>query len=194
MLCQPDSCSYTSPECNPFIDTLFGALRTKSYLPYAAPSPPPHNAASSSSQATDGGIPIPLDGLMNPSSSSGHVRKRSFDQEDDLRPVKGPRLNADGTFSRYGHPDGRGTWQPRGGGSGRMNIPGRADFMDGGMNGVEGMNGRGPYRQQERRGICRDYHSAFHAIIFAYSLLTILQITAIVLEAHSASTAMVTMR
>ncbi|TCD67536.1 hypothetical protein EIP91_012290 [Steccherinum ochraceum] len=145
-----------------FVEALFNVLRSKSYLPYGAP-PPSTTSASTSSQPQDGGIPIPLDGLLNPSgSSSGHVRKRSFDRDDDLRPAKGPRLNADGQFSRYGQrPDGgRGTWQQRGERGGRMNIPGRADFMDGGMNGaVDGMNGRGPYRQQERRGICRDYHN-----------------------------------
>lgn len=149
-----------SAECTPFIDTLFNVLRSKSYMPYAPPSPPANTSATGSSHA-DGGIPIPLDGLLNSaSSSSGHVRKRSFDQEDDLRPAKGARLNADNQFSRYGRQDGRGTWQQRGERGGRMNIPGRADFMDGGMNGaMDGMNGRAPYRQQERRGICRDYHS-----------------------------------
>ena len=44
----------------------------------------------------------------------------------------------------------------------------RADYMDGGMNGVMdpgmsgmGMNGRGQYQAPLQRGICRDYHSEF---------------------------------
>ena len=47
-----------------------------------------------------------------------------------------------------------------------MAIQGRADYMDGGMNGAMdmamngGMDGRGSYRPPGRgRGICRDYHS-----------------------------------
>ena len=49
-----------------------------------------------------------------------------------------------------------------------MDVNGRPDYMDGGMAGMDmgmgmnGMNGRGQnYRPPERRGICRDYHSAF---------------------------------
>ncbi|KAH8100565.1 hypothetical protein BXZ70DRAFT_1022606 [Cristinia sonorae] len=151
---------FLEKECSGFINTLFNVLRTKSYLPYTPPSPTTH-AATSSSSIADGGIPIPLDALLTSSGpSSGHVRKRSFDDDHDLRPSKGPRLNADGQFSRYDRQDGRGQWQQRGERTSRMNIQGQADFMDGGMNGaMDGMNGRGPYRQQERRGICRDYHN-----------------------------------
>ena len=64
-----------------------------------------------------------------------------------------------------------------------MNIPGRADYMDGGvdpsmemgMGGMMMMNGRGAYRPPERnRGICRDYHSKCrlrHCHAYAISLL-----------------------
>lgn len=168
-------------------------------MPYAPPSPLPASGSSHSAPA-DGGIPIPLDGLLSAlgPSSAGHVRKRSFDQDDDLRPTKGARLNADGQFSRYGRQDGRGTWQSRGERGGRMNIPGRADFMDGGMNGsMDGMNGRGAY-QNERRGICRDYYSASQKlssiVSIVYQRFVLTQTTATALAGRSASIAMVTMR
>ncbi|KAJ3479184.1 hypothetical protein NLI96_g9235 [Meripilus lineatus] len=158
---------FLEKECNPFIDTLFTALRTKSYLPYSEPPPPPTNAPSSSQQS-DQGIPIPLDAILPPPgpSPSGRTRKRSMELDDrDLRPTKGPRLNDDGHYSRYGRQDGR--WGNRGDRGSRMGIEGRPDYMDGGpAPGMEsGMNGvpvgpRGSYRPPERRGICRDYHSA----------------------------------
>lgn len=150
-------------ETTSFIDTLFTAIRTKSYLPYSAPSPPIGTDASSSTAVPDGGIPIPLDGLI-PSiegDSPDRRRKRSLDYDDgDFRPAKGPRLQEDGQFPRPARGSGRGE---RGG---RMMISGRADYMDGGMAmemGMGGgmMNGRGAYRPPDRgRGICRDYHSA----------------------------------
>ncbi len=153
-----------------FIDTLFTALRTKSYLPYSAPSPPSGSMASSSSHNIDIGIPIPLDALLTPTSpgSQERGRKRSLEQDErDLRPTKGARLGNDG-HSRYGRPE-RGSWAPREGRGGRMMISGRADYMDGGMDGAMEMgigggmmNGRGAYRPPDRgRGICRDYHSEF---------------------------------
>ena len=48
-----------------------------------------------------------------------------------------------------------------------MNLSGRADFMDGGMSGMDmgmgmNMNGRNGHTYRppdQRRGICRDYHS-----------------------------------
>ena len=53
-----------------------------------------------------------------------------------------------------------------------MMVSGRADYMDGGMNGPMEMgmvgnmtNGRGAYRPPDRpRGICRDYHSVYHVL------------------------------
>ncbi|KAI0690701.1 hypothetical protein BC835DRAFT_1280552 [Cytidiella melzeri] len=153
-----------------FIQTLFTALRTKSYMPYAAPSPPTSPSGSSAIPSVDNGIPIPLD-LVTPteSISPDRRRKRSLDHDGrDYRPQKGPRLGDDGHFQRYGRPE-RGSW---GGGEkgGRMMISGRADYMDGGAEsaielgmgdamsrGI--MNERG-YRPPDRlRGTCRDYHN-----------------------------------
>jgi RNA-binding protein 26 len=153
-----------SLETSTFIDTLFTALRTKSYVPYSALSPPATAAASSSTTPQDGGIPIPFDALMtsDESESPDRRRKRSHEYDDsDLRPTKGPRLHNDGQLRH-----GRGFSRERGG---RMMMSGRADYMDGGMNGAmemgmgSMMNGRGTYRPPDRgRGICRDYHSTSH--------------------------------
>ncbi|KAI0757205.1 hypothetical protein C8Q80DRAFT_1092235 [Daedaleopsis nitida] len=166
---------FLEKECSSFVDTLFIALRTKSYLPYSAtPSSSSAPNYPSSSTSTDGGIPIPLDGLVHASDSSPERgRKRGIDQDDydSHGPSKGARLNQDGQFSRYGgREDGRSSWGGRNDRNGaRMDMNGaRADFMDGGMGGMGmngggmGMNGRGGqnYRPPEqRRGICRDYHN-----------------------------------
>lgn len=150
-----------------FLDTLFTALRTKSYLPYSATSPST-GYPSSSTQEADVGIPIPLDALLSPSipTSPERRRKRSLDHDDrEFRPAKGPRLSNDGQFSRYGQNDNRPSWGGRGDRGGR--ISGRGDYMDGAMpNGGMGMgmsqNGRIPsYQPPDRaaRGICRDYHN-----------------------------------
>ncbi|KAI0803043.1 hypothetical protein BC629DRAFT_1591141 [Irpex lacteus] len=160
---------FLEKETPSFIQTLFTAIRTKSYMPYAAPSPPRSPSGPSAIQTVDNGIPIPLD-LVTPSESISpdRRRKRSLENDDrDYRPPKGPRLNDDGSFQRYGRAD-RGSW--RDGRGGRMMISGRADYMDGGADssmqpgmgdGMGGgmMNGRG-YRPPDRpRGICRDYHN-----------------------------------
>ncbi|KAH9950510.1 hypothetical protein B0H21DRAFT_723637 [Amylocystis lapponica] len=169
---------FLEKEGPPFIDTLFTALRTKSYLPYSATTPS-SGYASSSAQSIDTGIPIPLDALLSPSipTSPSRGRKRSIDHDDrDSRPpAKGPRLS-EGQFSRYGRNDARPAWGARPERTGRMNFSGRADYMDGGLNGVNGgmdagmaggMNGAGhmngrpghTYHPPDRRGICRDYHN-----------------------------------
>ncbi|KAI0936116.1 hypothetical protein AcW1_000438 [Taiwanofungus camphoratus] len=169
---------FLEKEGPPFIDTLFTVLRTKSYLPYSATSPS-SGYPSSSTQQIDTGIPIPLDALLSPSipTSPERGRKRSIDHDDrDSRPpAKGPRLNNDGQFSRYGRNDNRSSWGSRSDRGGRMGMNGRGDYMDGamnggmemssGMNGAMGsmgpMNGRGTqtYRPPDRRGICRDYYN-----------------------------------
>lgn len=165
-----DVVSYTDfgIECLPFIETLFTALRTKSYLPYSEPSPAPSNPQPSSQQS-DQGIPIPLDAILPPTATGtpARARKRSMEVDDrDLRPAKGPRLSDDSQFPRYGRQDGRPSWSNRVDRGSRMGLEGRPDYMDGGAApGVDmGMNGlpaghRGAYRPPERRGICRDYHS-----------------------------------
>ncbi|KAL4243123.1 RNA-binding protein 26/27 [Abortiporus biennis] len=156
---------FLEKESASFLDTLFTALRTRSYLPYSSSNTPPQGPPALDS--TDTGIPIPLDAIMATSDnpSPGRGRKRSIDHDDrDLRPAKGPRLSQEGQYSRYGRQDGRGTWGGRGERGGRMLPPGRSDYTDGGMNGdgEMGINGaqmvpRG-YRPPNR-GICRDYHN-----------------------------------
>ncbi|PCH33451.1 hypothetical protein WOLCODRAFT_135145 [Wolfiporia cocos MD-104 SS10] len=161
-----------------FIDTLFTALRTKSYLPYSSTSP--SAGYPSSSTSIDTGIPIPLDALLSPSTPTppeqrGRKRSLDMDDRDGHPPAKGSRLN-DGQFSRYGRGDNRSSWGGRGERGSRMGISGRADYMDGGMQGMGGghgasgamgpSNGRIPSYQppEQTRGICRDYfHNGYCA-------------------------------
>ncbi|KAI0639206.1 hypothetical protein C8Q77DRAFT_46053 [Trametes polyzona] len=162
---------FLEKECPTFVDTLFTALRTKSYLPYSATPSTSTYPSSSTTTSADVGIPIPLDGLLNPTPvSPERGRKRGIDSDDyDAHgPSKGPRLHGDSQFSRHGRNDRSswGGWGDRGDRSGRMDVNGRPDHMDGGMAGMDmgmgmnGMNGRGQnYRPPERRGICRDYHN-----------------------------------
>lgn len=178
-----DSCfNCFQAECSSFVDTLFTVIRTKSYMPYSAT---PSSPSSFPSKPLDNGIPIPLDALM-PSSSSDRIRKRSDadDERDGRPPAKGPRLNNDAQFSRYGNGGGDGHMGPQS--SGGWSRPHGDRFRDGGgmamgigayagqlaamgMNGMNGMvgvggmmNGRRPQGYQppdQKRGICRDYHS-----------------------------------
>ncbi|KAI6045139.1 hypothetical protein EDC04DRAFT_2638695 [Pisolithus marmoratus] len=131
---------FLEKEGPPFIDTLFTVLRTKSYLPYDnAPAYP----SSSTQHPNDVGIPIPLDGLIqNSSSSPGRGQKRSLEY-DDHRPVKGPRLGTSGPFSRYSDAQDYRAWEDR---SDRL-----------GMGGANGQRIQ-TYQPPDRRGVCRDYH------------------------------------
>lgn len=163
-------------EASKFVDSLFSALRSKSYLPYEPIKDVP-----------DGGIPIPLDALMSSASPSDRARKRSHEEDDhDHPPPKGPRLNNEGHFSRY-HGQSRGGADLRGGqmngrGMGRGEGPSMNGHMRGPM-GIDihhsspmyrppgvGFNGRG------RRGICRDYHSKSFILVPGAFQLTIGQI------------------
>jgi RNA-binding protein 26 len=159
----PQACCSRIIECAPFIDTLFTVLRTKSYLPYGVnattSSYPP-----SSSPSLDTGIPIPLDALLSPSiPSSERPRKRSMDS-DELNggpSAKGPRLSAEGQFSRYSN--GRNDSRSTGGWGGHRDRNERQGANGQGLS-MGHQNGRQPqpYRPPEmRRGICRDYHSTW---------------------------------
>ncbi|TFK57421.1 hypothetical protein OE88DRAFT_1716054 [Heliocybe sulcata] len=163
---------FLEKEGPPFIDQLFAALRSKSYLPYSAASPPPQTPTG---PAVDNGIPIPLDGLLTPSIPlPDRGRKRSFDYDDrDGRPpAKSARMSNDGPFSRYSNGRSTGQWGgrperlPRGRGNGDYADPmdsgmGMGEGMNGGINGgMGGMNGRPGQSYQppgQKRGICRDY-------------------------------------
>ncbi|OCB88593.1 hypothetical protein A7U60_g4296 [Sanghuangporus baumii] len=132
-----------------FVDTLFAALRSKSYIPYTT-SPSSFPPSSNSSQ--DVGIPIPLDALMSPSSTSpgrGRGTKRAHDGDDrDTRgPPKGPRLSNEGYFARQTNGYSTDNWQQ-----------GSDMFKGDAMNSV-GQNG---FLQGQRvmlpKGVCRDYH------------------------------------
>lgn len=166
-------------------------LRTKSYLPYSASSP--SSSFATKGLDADTGIPIPLDGLLSPSLSSPADRglKRTLDgDEREGRPsTKGLRLSTDGQFSRYStNDDGRGEHRSTGGWGTRMEGPvvngyrhdmevygadvgiiGGTTMTMPNMNGPKSLNGR---RQQvyqppdQKRGICRDYHSMFMLISF----------------------------
>ncbi|KZV77625.1 hypothetical protein PENSPDRAFT_746751 [Peniophora sp. CONT] len=128
-----------------FVNTLFTALRTKSYLPYTTSSTPPPVATGSNDQ----GIPIPLDALLAPAAGpQGRKRAGDYDEAADGRPAKGPRLSHDDQFAGRGNGHGMG--------NGMM-----------GMNGMQGMNGMGMQGMPNQRiyqppgggrGICRDYH------------------------------------
>jgi RNA-binding protein 26 len=159
-------------ECPSFIDTLFTVLRTKSYLPYSTDSTP------TQPRAMDTGIRIPLDALISPSSPE-RGQKRSMDYDDlDGRPTKGPRLSVDGghgQFSRFPHGRGSGQRGGRGGMNGHdggMHMGGMG--MNGGMHGHMGqMNDRRPQGYQppdQKRGLCRDYHSESRSrsLLFTY--------------------------
>ncbi|KAF9560207.1 hypothetical protein CPC08DRAFT_818389 [Agrocybe pediades] len=157
---------FLEKECPAFIDTLFTAIRTKSYLPY--------NAAPASPKTLDNGIPIPLE-ILTPNPVPDRSRKRnSIDDERDGRPpAKTQRLNNDGSFSRYGNGSGEGRGGPQQ--SGGWTRPQGDRFRDGGMgmggypmmggmpmNGMGMMNGRRPQGYQppdQKRGVCRDYHN-----------------------------------
>ncbi|VDB84501.1 unnamed protein product [Peniophora sp. CBMAI 1063] len=118
-----------------FVNTLFTALRTKSYLPYTTSSTPPPAPSGSADQ----GIPIPLDALLQPAAAP-HGRKRAgdYDETADGRPAKGPRLSQGDQFAGRGNGYGMGN----------------------GMMGIGGMNGNQRIYQPPGggRGICRDYH------------------------------------
>lgn len=135
-----------------FVDTLFAALRSKSYVPYSS-TPATYDHTSAKPQ--DIGIPIPLDLFTSPLSTSPEGnRKRSHEDDDrDARgPPKGPRLGNDAYFNRNAYANGSNqsdNWQRT-----PMDGP-RGDFNT---------NGVGP-RQNGRvmlpRGVCRDYHRMY---------------------------------
>ncbi|KAL0575134.1 hypothetical protein V5O48_006838 [Marasmius crinis-equi] len=127
------------PECSSFIDTLFTALRSKSYLPYTTSPPPPP------SKSLDGGIPIPFDALVSTPEGS---RKRSLEDETEGGPPsKGPRLDSDDHVSRHGNSGHDPRWSNRGGRSnGYRDSPAH-------------MNARSGYNPPDQRRICRDYYN-----------------------------------
>ena len=154
-------------ECSGFIDTLFTVLRTKSYVPYvAADDSPPLQVTPLDNPD---GIPIPLDVLLKPSLDQQRPRKRSNPGNDgDERPHKGPRLNNDAGFSRYGDDGSRsaGGWVgmhgytgPRVGGMNPFSVP------------ANGRQSQGYQPPDQKRGICRDYHSSFLFSTDDYMLL-----------------------
>ncbi|PPQ67018.1 hypothetical protein CVT24_011312 [Panaeolus cyanescens] len=143
---------FLETECAGFIDTLFTALRTKSYLPYTA------TPSSPSTKPVDGGIPIPIDVLL-PHSQGDRGRKRSnSNDEADGRPSKGARFNHDGQYSRYGSGGSQGWGRP----GQQMMMPGFGMPMFPG-NGMPQMGGgrrqQGYQPPDQKRGICRDYHN-----------------------------------
>ncbi|KAF8587345.1 hypothetical protein K439DRAFT_1630837 [Ramaria rubella] len=165
---------FLEKEASKFVDALFSALRTKSYLPYEPIKSEPYEPIK---MEPGGGIPIPLDALMSAVGSSDRGRKRSLDgNEHEHPPPKGPRLSGDGHFSRYPGSNGRhsrGTGNHHHGGvqaNGRGAGRGEGSSMNGTMHGQLGNMdahqlapmyrppGSG-YAGRSRRGICRDYHN-----------------------------------
>ena len=149
-------CNSLFPEGPSFIDTLFTVLRTKSYLPYTTSSSP-SQPTPSNPHPTDAGIPIPLDGLLSNNASSperGQKRSLADEDRDGHHPAKGPRLTVDGQFSRY--PSGRdarstGQWPPR--------TDRHASANGVGPSAMNGQRIQTYHPPDQRRGICRDYHS-----------------------------------
>ncbi|KAI5123583.1 hypothetical protein M0805_003401 [Coniferiporia weirii] len=143
-----------------FVDTLFSALRSKSYVPYTST---PTSYPPSGAKSQDAGIPIPLDALLSPSTSTSPDRgtKRSLEGDDrETRgPPKGPRLSNDIYFARNSHANGHGqtdNWQ-RGPVDGQRVDYGSNGGLSGGMGGVVNGQGARPFHHLPR-GVCRDYH------------------------------------
>ncbi|KAG8935910.1 hypothetical protein FRC02_005665 [Tulasnella sp. 418] len=146
---------FLEQEAAPFVDKLFQALRTKSYLTPAegvkptptaskSPSPPSQPQVQTSSTSDDIAIPIPSSSQSNhlyasPIPTEPRGRKRNLDNDDEyqlnVRP-KGPRIGDDHA-SRYGN------------GRGSMNAERSTPSSRGGM---IGQNGRS-------KGICYNYHN-----------------------------------
>lgn len=136
-------------ECSPFIDTLFTALRSKSFLPYT------ESPSTFSNKSLDNGIPIPLDALLSSPSSPDSSRKRSLENPESAArpPAKGPRISAEGQFSRYSN---GGAGPSTGGWS---NNRGPQNGMSSAANAPLRMNGQPVYQPPDQRRICRDYYS-----------------------------------
>jgi len=173
-------------ECAGFINTLFTVLRTKSYMPYvAAEDSPPLQVTPLDNHD---GIPIPLDGLLTPSPDTRPKKRSNPGNDGDERPHKGPRLNNDAGFSRYGDDAARSA-------GGWMGMHGYAGPRMGGMNPFpvppNGRQSQGYQPPDQKRGICRDYHSSLLFDIVNYMQLTsfIFKIVVIVHGVQCASTA-----
>lgn len=146
----------SAAETQHFINLLFNAIRSQSYLPYNTSPPPtpnqPHNNSNPpATTPNSGGIPIPMDAFVAGPSNPSNPRKRGLDNPPDEHEYrKGPRLGGDPGHSRHGR-GGRGQWDGRGGGRGGHVEP----------SGEHAGNRPQQYRppDQSKRGICRDYHS-----------------------------------
>ena len=144
-------------ESQHFINLLFNAIRSQSYLPYNTSPPPtptrPSDNSNPSANATNGGgIPIPLDALVAGPSNPPNPRKRGLDNPPDEHEYrKGPRLSNDPGYPGRGR-GGRGQWDGRGGGRGGYEGPSAGEY-----GGDRPQQYRPP--DQPKRGMCRDYHS-----------------------------------
>jgi len=116
---------------------------------------PSYSSSSSTQQPSDVGIPIPLDGLLQNNATSPERGQKRALEYDDHHPAKGPRLSTDTHFNRYSNGRDYRQW---GEGSERQ--------------GAANTNGQRiqTYQPPERRGICRDYHSAHISLAYPDSL------------------------
>ena len=148
------------PEAPTFIDTLFTVLRTKSYLPYtdSAPTHPPYPSTSSTQQLSNVGIPIPLDGLLQNNTTSPERGQKRALEYDDHNPSKGPRLGADSHFNRYANGRDYRQWGEKNERPGVVNSSNQRIQT---------------YQPPERRGICRDYHSAYISLAYSCNYIII---------------------
>ena len=111
-------------ETQHFINLLFNAIRSQSYLPYNTSPPPtsaqPYNDPNPAPAASSSGtIPVPLGMLAPGPSNTFNPRKRGLDApSDELEHRKGPRLSDGPGYPGRGR-GGRGQWDGRGGGRGR---------------------------------------------------------------------------